>query len=207
MHLAGTPECEAILQRLGGQPRGRVRMVTLDDEDLRRAHAEPDPSTVRLRFVSPFEASDQAALRGLILSTHARHPDRPPLWNVMVTTLGAWQGDRLVGYVQFSVAPRATYLYGIRVDPELRGQHLGRRLFAGWLQAVQTCHGEIAYGCATPDNTAMRGLFERAGFEADGMISASPEPEVFYVGDARAFAWAGGEPKESLTERGDTPWA
>jgi GNAT superfamily N-acetyltransferase len=158
--------------------------------------APTDPQHLTMRFCSPFDAHDRAALRELIVRSHARHQDRPRQWDYVVSTLGLWDHARLIGYVQFGTGPGVTYQYGMRVDPAERGQGFGRRLFAEWLRVARACGAVQAIGCVAPANDTTRMLFKLAHFEPMGIIHALPVDEELYVGGEPAFQWACAHPRE-----------
>jgi ribosomal protein S18 acetylase RimI-like enzyme len=99
-----------------------------------------------------------------------------------VLTLGAWQGDRLVGLATFRRETRVKSrhrggIYGVFVHPEARGQGLARALMETLLAEVRGYAGlrqlHLAVVCG---NEAARRLYRGLGFVAYGV-----EPDALCI--------------------------
>lgn len=199
-HSAGTTECAAAFERLGANPIRRddvVMSLKLDRvrEDIPDEALTGEKPGIRLRLVSPFNPGQREMLDALMRRAGGPTVARP-IWWYMVTTLGAWEADRLIGYVQFSIGPTITYEYGLRLDPAYRGHGLGRRLFAGWLRMAEEVGAGVAVSAAAPGNKPMERLLVSAGFTPQGMAPAEPEPIMLYAGEQATFQWARSQPQE-----------
>ena len=76
--------------------------------------------------------------------------------------LGAWDGDRLVGFVRaLSDGAYRAYVEDVMVDPDYRGRRIGERMVAELLRALQDV--EIVSLFCLPQRVA---FYERNGFEA-----------------------------------------
>lgn len=211
LHAAGTRECSEAFQRLGARvvrPNDVVLGIRLDKAEAPRGPVSSGEgskvtlpaSDVRLRFVSPFDKAELDALKTLMV--RAGGPVQPnPLWWHMVTSLGAWHADTLIGYVQFSIGLGTTFEYGLRLDYQYRGSGLGRRLFAAWLALTRQMGATYALSAIVPGNKPMERLLEMAGFQPQGTIAGIPQDQMLYAGDERAFKWAQAEPAEA-----EVPW-
>lgn len=203
LHAAGTRDCAVAFERLGARPVRRDDVVLglrLDRQPERLDDTQEAPSgaAIGFRFLNPHDAGEMDQLRDLIVRTKAVYQDRPWPWQFVFTTLGAWDEDRLVGYVLFSVGLGVTYAFGLRVDYPYRGQGLGRRLLALWLRIGARFSTHTAISGAFPGNAVMEDLLMRAGFVSQGVLPTAPEGEVLWAGDQRVFDWALAQPLDTV---------
>lgn len=192
-HFAGTEACAEIMRGLGAEAVAPVEMMkfTLPRHEDHR---------IRLAFLSPFSPASRAELDRVIEATGGHHEMAwHPAWHFVATTLGAWEGARLVGYLQFGLGLYQTFLWGTRVLPSHRGQGLARRLMAGWLQLAYSMAARVAFGYEAAGNVAIAKLLTMAKFERhdNWNLYGMPAGGAMYVGGPPAFAWAGEEPSES----------
>jgi ribosomal protein S18 acetylase RimI-like enzyme len=95
--------------------------------------------------------------------------------------LGAYQGERLVGWAAFGATPGtlATWdLYWIAVDPALQGLGVGRRLMAACERTITAGGGRLVVveTSSRGDYAPTRAFYRRLGYEARAVIPAYYAP-------------------------------
>jgi ribosomal protein S18 acetylase RimI-like enzyme len=91
-------------------------------------------------------------------------------------TLGAWQGERLVGAISCERERRVkvrhiVHVVGMMVRPELRGRGIGRSLVDAFVAEARRAEGiELATLTVTSSNGGAVGLYEAAGFTRYGKL-------------------------------------
>ncbi|MCB1830668.1 MAG: ribosomal protein S18-alanine N-acetyltransferase [Chromatiaceae bacterium] len=76
---------------------------------------------------------------------------------------------RLVGYGIMSVAVGEAHILNICVEPELRGQGLGRRLLERLLNLARKHHADTAFLEVRESNRAAQSLYQSVGFNEVGL--------------------------------------
>jgi GNAT superfamily N-acetyltransferase len=60
---------------------------------------------------------------------------------VATTAIGAWDGDRLIGFTRaLSDGVHRAYVEDVVIDPEYRGQGIGERMVAALLETLESVH-------------------------------------------------------------------
>ena len=149
---------------------------------------------ISIRRLAPCDLCDYKALRDAMLAAHpqafssdalegrARTPesyrsrlglDRPAGGDF---TLGAWQGDRLVGAIGCERDPRVkvrhiAHLIGMMVHGDMQGHGIGRALLADCIAEARRAEGVAMLTLTvTAGNLAAIRLYERAGFSRYGSL-------------------------------------
>lgn len=99
------------------------------------------------------------------------------------TALGAYDGDRLVGFTAFGPTPGTVGtwdLYWIVVDPEAQRLGVGRRLMAASERAIAAADGRLVVveTSSRPDYAPTRAFYERLGYDRAASI-----PDYYATGD------------------------
>jgi GNAT superfamily N-acetyltransferase len=82
------------------------------------------------------------------------------------TAVGAWDGDRLIGFTRaLSDGVHRAYVEDVVIDPDYRGQGIGEKMVASLLEAIGDVH--IVTLFCLPEREAFYG---RNGFSADKQI-------------------------------------
>src|SRR5690242_7536628 len=142
-------------------------------------------------LVRPIEAADAAGLSTLLRQIEQFKPDEVTVAEELIEasirdpqgsgyeTLVALdeQGSeaRVVGYVCFGPTPMtaATWdLYWIAVSPTLQGKGLGKRLYAGFVEAIRARGGrQVRIETSSQEiYAATGGFYERLSFELAGKL-------------------------------------
>lgn len=82
------------------------------------------------------------------------------------TAIGAWDGDRLIGFTRaLSDGVHRAYVEDVVIDPEYRGQGIGERLVAALIEALEPLH-IISLFCAAEREA----FYGRNGFRTDPQL-------------------------------------
>jgi GNAT superfamily N-acetyltransferase len=102
-----------------------------------------------------------------------------PSYDVAASTIGAFDGDRLVAYAELSGGDRGD----AAVDPAYRGRGIGTFL-ANWMQEQARARGLQVIGMPVPKGSPGDRLLERLGYRArwTSWALALPEGEVIQAG-------------------------
>ncbi|HYH35359.1 MAG TPA: GNAT family N-acetyltransferase [Nocardioides sp.] len=114
-----------------------------------------------------------------------------PSFDVPTSTIGVFDGDRLVGYAEISGADRGD----AAVDPAYRGRGIGTAL-AGWMRETARSRGAGVIGMPVPEGSAGDRLLEGLGYHvrwtswvlklpAGASIVERPLPSGYVVRAAR----------------------
>ena len=82
-----------------------------------------------------------------------------PSFDVPASTVGVFDGDRLVAYAEVTASDRGD----AAVDPHWRGRGIGTAL-AGWMQAAARARGGSVLGMPVPEGSAGDRLLEQLGY-------------------------------------------
>ncbi len=145
-----------------------------------------------IRRVAPVDLPAYKMLRDAVLAAHPEAftsnaaPERPaesyrsrlgldcPAGGQF--TLGAWQGDRLVGAVSCERDPRPKvhhigHVIGMMVSSDVQGLGIGRALLAACIEEARAARGlAMLTLTVTAGNAAAVHLYERAGFARYGRL-------------------------------------
>ena len=82
------------------------------------------------------------------------------------TAVGAWDGERLVGFTRaLSDGVHRAYVEDVVIDPDYRGQGIGERLVAALVEAIGPVH--ITSLFCLPDRVD---FYRRNGFEPENQV-------------------------------------
>lgn len=149
--------------------------------------------------IRPARVEDDAALAALDRATWSYQtspapvpPDRGRFFagrTAPEDVLVAEAGDAVVGYVQIGPAipvPSNAHVItvrGLAVDPERRGEGIGRRLVEAAVAAARGCGGRRLTLRVLAPNAAARAVYEACGFVVEGVLREEFLLDGRYVDD------------------------
>jgi len=148
------------------------------------------------------------ALETLVALCHPHRETRDREWWSVVPTLVQYETryghaqPALIGYTQFSSAPKCMFGFDLGVHPDYRKQGLGTALHAERLRIGARFGATMMFGVTEPANVAMRRIFEASHMEEGEMMRdyyRDVDPPIHglpYAGGAKTFAWAEAQPRE-----------
>jgi ribosomal protein S18 acetylase RimI-like enzyme len=144
--------------------------------------------------IRPPQASDRARVRAMVEATGVFRPaevdialevfdDAVARPGTDYTALGAFDGERLVGFTAFGPTPgtEGTWdLYWIVVDPTVHRAGIGRRLMTATETSIEAEHGRliVVQTSSRPDYEPTRRFYEKIGYDR-----AAHVPEYYAQND------------------------
>ena len=150
------------------------------------------------------ETADEPKVRELTKKCHPTWPARPKFWyhaNPTIICSLDLDGERIVGYGSYTVDNHPAgssfiqYLRDSAVDPDYRGQGIGRTLIQKRMYVGRQVGCAMFVGMTWPDNKPMRAILESEGFHAcqtvpmafqyndlpDDVSAASRQDGIIYI--------------------------
>jgi mycothiol synthase len=124
---------------------------------------------------------------------------RRPSFDVTTSTVGVFDGDRLVGYAEVSGADRGD----AAVHPDHRGRGIGTQL-AGWMQEMARERGSSVVGMPVPEGSPGDRLLEALGYRVRWTSWVLELPEGATVPDRESPA--GYTVREARPEEYEAAW-
>ena len=148
------------------------------------------------------------AMEALVARCHPERKPRDREWWSVVPTLVQYAypsihlRPEMIGYTQFTVAPKCLFGYDLGVHPDYRKRGLGTVLHAERLRIGARFGATMMFGVTEPANVAMRRLFDGSHMEEGELMRdyyRDVDPPIHglpYAGGAETFAWAEAQPRE-----------